>query len=541
MGIGRVLDEAARLREELRRQQELLARRELDLAAQQVLIARQAADLAARDALVAAQQAELADQKARLEAVVASNERLARQIALIDAARERRNERFEVDPAQLPLPPIQVPVPPAVVEDDGEVDDDPLAGSRKARRKNRGRRKPPATLPRQPVEHRVPDELKTCPVCHAEMPTGDPVTSTRYEWEPGRWKVLEVSQQTCCCPLHPESAVVAEHAFALPDSIAGNGMLAHVLVDKFADHIPLNRQVARMEREGVEFSTSTLSGLVAASARVLSPIVEHIMRELLAGSFIQTDDTGFPVQDGADGKLRKGRLWTYTNGEQVVYRFSATKHAEHPKHHLAGFKGRVLLADGGTEFNIGLQIDRGGCWFHGRRKVFEARDTDPERAAVILGAIRQLALIERALVDKTPAERLAERERLAKPVVDGLHTWLQAQSQSLRPASPMAEAIGYLLRQWMRLTAFLRHGEIPMHNNLSELLLRQPVVGRKNWLFAGSQGGAEAAAVIFSLVGSCMLQGIDPWAYLFDVLGRLDEPPSQLTPAAWREARATAR
>lgn len=531
MGIGRVLDETARLREEL-------ARRDLDLAAHQVLIARQAADLAARDALVAAQQAELADQKARLDAVVASNERLARQIALIEAARERRNERYEVDPAQLPLPPLQAPVPPVVVEDDGEAEE-PSGGTRKERRKNRGRRPPPANLPREPVDHPVDDELKTCPICQATMPAGEPVTSVRYEWEPGRWKVLEVSQQTCACPLHPEAAVVADHRFALPNSIAGNGMLAHVLTDKFADHIPLNRQVARMEREGVTFSTSTLSDLVAASARVLSPIVEQIMRELLAGSFIQTDDTGFPVQDGTDGKLRKGRLWTYTNGELVVYRFTGSKHAEHPKQHLAGFKGKVLLADGGTEFNGLDALDRGGCWFHGRRKVFDARDGDPQRAGVILGAIRQLALIERTLVDKTPAERLAERQRLSKPIVDGLYTWLQAQSPALRPSSPMADAIGYLVRQRTRLTAFLRHGEIPMHNNLSELLLRQPVVGRKNWMFAGSQGGAEAAAVIFSLVGSCMLQGIDPWAYLFDVLGRLDEPPSQLTPAAWREARAT--
>jgi len=528
MGIGRVLDETARLRVELRQRDELLALQAAQISAQKDVMARHAAEIEARDA-------EIADQKARLQAVVESNDRLARQIALIEAARQRKNERYEVDPAQLPLPALGAAPPPVVLPDDDAEPSDPPDRSRRKRRKNQGRRKPSATLPREPVVHAVAGELRPCPVCHAPMPLGVPKTSLRYEWEPGWWKVLEVVQETCTCPQHPESFVVAEDPFALPHSIAGNGMLAHVLTDKFADHIPLNRQVARMEREGVEFSTSTLSDLVGAAGRVLSPIVEQIMRGLLAGSFIQTDDTGFPVQDGTDGKLRKGRLWTYTNGEEVVYRFSGSKHAEHPREHLAGFKGRVLVADGGTEFNIGLDLDRGGCWFHGRRRVFEARDSDPQRATIILGAIRQLAMLERTMVDLTPEQRLAERQRLSKPVVDGLHTWLQAQSQALRPKSPMGEAVGYLLRQQKRLTAFLRHGEIPMHNNLSELLLRQPVVGRKNWMFAGSQGGAEAAAIHFSLVGSCMLQGIDPWAYLFDVLGRLDEPPSQLTPAAWRE------
>ena len=256
------------------------------------------------------------------------------------------------------------------------------------------------------------------------------------------------------------------------------------------------------------------------------------------------DDTGFPVQDGCDGALRKGRLWAFTDQAQVFYAFTATKEGIYPAELLEGFQGELLLVDGGSEFNKVVRdqdLSRGGCWSHLRTYFFHARHHHPVEAALALGTIRDLFALEKTLRGRPPEEIRAARQERAKPLIDGFFRWVKALSSTVRPKSKLGKATTYARNQKAALRLHLEHGDLPMHNNLSELMLRQAVVGRKNWLFARSEGGADAAATIYTLVGSCMLQGIDPHEYLVDILTRLPDYPStrvnELTPQAWRLAR----
>lgn len=312
---------------------------------------------------------------------------------------------------------------------------------------------------------------------------------------------------------------------------------------KFGDHLPLNRQVGRMKREGFEVATSTLSGWVAKGADLLDLLGKAIRRDVLSGDFIQGDDTGFPVQDGGNGRLRKGRLWVFTNQEHAWYGFSPTKHGIHPSNLLEGFGGHLLLLDGGSEFNRVVEelgVDRAGCWSHLRRYFYDALAHHPNEARLAVDTIRDLFMLDRVHQALSPDERHTARQVESKPLVDGFFAWVEAVSTFVRPKSTLGAAITYARNQEAFMRVFLDEPALPMHNNLSELMLRQPIVGRKNWLFAGSEGGAKAACTLFSVIASCLLQGIDPQAYLYDVFARIPDHPanrvSELTPRNWRIA-----
>ena len=264
---------------------------------------------------------------------------------------------------------------------------------------------------------------------------------------------------------------------------------------------------------------------------------------ILGRSMLQGDDTGMPVQDGGDGRLRKGRMWAFTDQEQVFYAFTDTKQGKFPTSLLDKYEGKLLLVDGGSEFNEvvrELGLERAGCWSHLRTYFFKALKHHPDDASLALGTIRDLFMIERDVWGRDPDAVLAERRARSRPLVDGFFAWVKAKSQVTRPKSVLGDALRYARNQETQLRLFLEHGKLPIHNNLSELMLRQTVVGRKNWLFARFEGGAKAAATIYTLIGSCMLQGIDPWKYLRDVLDRLLDHPAnridELTPRRWQPA-----
>lgn len=510
----------------------------MDAAALAAENARLRRELAERDRLLEARESEAAAERHKRALLEASNERLAHELALLKRQLfGRKNERVEYDPAQLQLIARTVPpVPPAP-----EPPEEPA----KERLKGHGRGKLPEHLDRRRIERKVPSDAK-CANCGGELRLIGEATSERLEWVPGHFEVLQIARQKCACPRCPAQGIVTadEPTFALPRALPGDGLLARVLVDKFADHIPLNRQTKRFAREGVDISVSTLCGWVRGGAGLLRVVVDAMRDEILVGDWLQADATGMPVQDGTDGALRRGHLFAYSNGEHVVFRFSATKESTFPKEHLAGFQGRVILVDGGSEFNLVAKsegVERAGCWSHVRRKFFEARDSDPLHADLALTMIRQLFAVERLVRTSPPDERLAARDRWTRPILDGFRRWLVDRQADARPSSPLGRAVGYAVNQWEHLVVFLDHGGVPAHNNASERHLRQPVVGRKNWMFAGSEGGAESAAVLFSIVGSCILQAVDPWEYLRDVLGRLPDHPAnrvgELTPAAWRASR----
>lgn len=479
--------------------------------------------------------AENTELKAKLASVIESNEALALELAklkrqLFGPKSERRRED---DPAQLSLL-----APPAAEEPDAK----PVAPPPKP---------PPAVSPhgRRPAEG-PPDETlaaakpASCPRCHGALRDVGETVANRVDWRPGRFVRIRVVRPKCACDRCGTIETAPEPGdFALQRSIAGNGLVARIVVDKFADNIPLNRQVARFEREGFDLSLSTVCDLVRSTAGLLAVLVRTMRAEQLAGSWLQADDTGLPVLDGTNGKAGSGRLWAYVNNRHVVYDYTPTKHGTGPAAYVADFKG-VFLADGGSEFNEAVRrmgLVRAGCWSHARRYFFDAKEQSPALAAEALQKIGVLFDIERAIAGVDVETRRRVRGTETRTALDDIKTWLVQHVHRQRPKSALGQALNYALNQWAFLEVCVTHPEIPIHNNLSELQLRLPVVGRKNWLFAGSEGGARTAATLFSLIGSCRLHRLDPWEYLVSLLGRINDHPtarlSELTPAAYAASK----
>ena len=330
-----------------------------------------------------------------------------------------------------------------------------------------------------------------------------------------------------------------EMAFALPAAVCGNRLLAQVVIDKYADSLPLYRQQQRFHRQGLSISRSTLCDWVMALAELLRPIWEHMRREVLGGLWLRADATGQPVIDKArtKGKTHKGHLWAWGNYETVLFSYTPDKKAETVLALFPDFKGTVLI-DGATDFNLLEQVDgvvRAGCWAHARRYFYEALKYDRKLALRGLGIIRELFMAERVVMAAPVEDRVRLREELCQPILDGIRKWVIENLPKQEPGSPTHAALQYVDNQWDRLCVFLRTPQIACHNNDTERDLRRPVKGRDNWHFAGSPRGARAAALFYSLVATCILQGLDPREYLVEILGRLDEPPSRLTPHAIRE------
>jgi transposase len=539
-GLAEIIDENRRLRESMSAIRTSL---EAERVAHDVELARRDAEIETRDTELAARDSQLRAQEAMLEAVRRRAEELARQLEFIQMkARGPASQRFIPETQQM-LPLLGEITPPPRAPRPEPIEPSPSALPTNRPTPKRRNREDFRSMPSRPVTCKASAE--TCVRCGEALTVIGQAKSFRVEWVPGHFIVEDVLRDKCACPRCPgEGVLTVPGPYALDRGLCGNNLLARVLIDKHDDHLPLNRQARRMQREGFEVGTNTLASWVKESAKLLSLVSNAVRKELLEGPFLQGDDTGFPVQDGGDGVLRKGRMWAFTNQEQVFYRFTPTKHGEYPAALLEKFAGDLLLVDGGSEFNEVVReqgLERGGCWSHLRTYFYDARHYHPVEAALALGTIRDLFLIERA-VHGTPCENiLATRKHSARPLVDGFFLWVQALSTSVRPESKLGEAIRYARNQERALRLHLEHAELPMHNNLSELMLRQTVVGRKNWLFARSEGGAEAAGHIYTLVGSCKLQGIDPHAYLVDVLGKIQDHPSnrvrELTPKAWRLAR----
>jgi transposase len=504
--------------------------------------------LAATQAELAAKKYEIATREAMYEALKSTAEDLARHLELLKLkASGAASQRFVVPANQelLRFPGDIKPPPRAPQRDDNEDTDETNPQPRPTGQQPRRRKRNDYEgMPSRKVTAKVL-EGSTCHGCGGVLGVIGQATSFRVEWIPGHFLIEDVIRDKCACPNCPDQGVLTVPApYALDRALCGNGLLARVMVDKFCDHIPLNRQAKRMAREGFDVGSNTLAGWIKGGASLLTVLAQAVRRSLLSGDYLQGDDTGFPVQDSDNGMLRKGRLWAFTDQQQVFYAFTPTKEGIFPTQLLDGFKGDLLLVDGGAEFNEVVRqqgLERGGCWSHLRTYFYDARHHHPTEAALALGTIRDLFLIERTLHGKPADQVVALRQETSATLIDGFFHWVRAISTMTRPKSTLGDAVRYALNQEKALRLHLDHGELPMHNNTSELMLRQAVVGRKNWLFARSEGGADAAATIYTLVGSCMLQGIDPHTYLDDILDRLPDHPisrvDELTPQQWRRAR----
>jgi transposase len=483
-------------------------------------------DPEALKALVLTQHSELASRETEIESL---------KLLILKLKRMQfgpRSEKFDHEIRQLELkledleaneaasePP---PVQPAAVT--------LITASRKP-----ARRPLPAELPRE-TETLSPKQ-EACPDCGGKLRAlGEDVSET-LEYVPARFKVIRTVRPKLSCGCC--ARIVQELAPSRPidRGLAGPGLLAHVLVAKYADHLPLYRQSEIYAREGVDLDRSTLADWVGGASRVLAPLVEALKRYVLSAGKLHGDDVPVPVLAPGNGKTATGRLWTYVRDDRpagsedapaVWFAYSPDRKGEHPAGHLKNFCG-TLQADGYAGYNRLYEQGRiveAACWAHVRRKFHDLYQAHRSPiAAEALERIGHLYGIEKEIRGRSPSERREVRNARSRPLLESMNIWLKATLAKLSRKSDVALAINYALGRWTALLRYCADGGVEIDNNAAERSLRAVALGRKNYLFAGSDAGGERAAAMYSLLGSAKLSGIDPEAYLATVLRRIADHP----------------
>jgi transposase len=428
--------------------------------------------------------------------------------------------------------------------------------------RKRPSRKPfPDHLPRERVVVPAP---QSCPCCGSTKLArlGEDITET-LEVIPRQWKVIQTVREKFSCRECERITQPPAPFHVTPRGLAGPNLLAMVLFEKFGQHQPLNRQSERYRREGIDLSLSTLADQVGACTTALQPIYALIERHVLAAERLHGDDTTVPIL--AKGKTIKGHIWTYVRDDRpfrgrappaALYYASRDRRHEHPARHLDGFTG-ILQADAYSGYNELYNPSRAEgpitaalCWAHARRQFFELADIAANaRRGKNAAAISPIALeavkridalfdIERGINGQSAEERVRARRGQSAPLLAALEAWLREQRSRLSRSSSVAEPIDYMLRRWDRFARFIDDGRICLTNNAAERALRGFALGRKSWLFAGSERGADRAAVMVTLIMTAKLNDVDPQAWLADVLARIAEHPAHrlddLLPWNWR-------
>jgi transposase len=410
--------------------------------------------------------------------------------------------------------------------------------------------KPTKPAPRLPKPRRefgahLPRETQTiaplqscCPNCGRELTkhVGEDVSEI-IEIEPVRFKVIRLARPKLACA--GCSTIVQAPAPTRPieRGMAGPGLLAHIVVGKFADHLPLYRQAQMYAREGVELPRSLLAQWVGNVSELLTPLTDALRAHVFAADVVHADDTPLPVLAPGLGKTKTGQLWTYVRDERpaagevapaVWFAYSPNRRGEHPQRHLADFSG-ILQADGYAGFTKiydGGQVLEAACWAHARRKFIDLHELHKSTvAAEALDRIGALYTIEREVRGRLPHERCAVRQKRSRPLLDAMKAWLEQTLGTLSQKSEAAKAIRYTLHRWTALGRFCDDGRIEIDNNAAERALRPVAVGRRNFMFCGSDAGGERAAAIYSLLGSAKLNGHNLEAYVREVLTGIADLP----------------
>lgn len=413
------------------------------------------------------------------------------------------------------------------------------AGSTRTPSSPKQRRAFPAHLARE-TQMIAPHESR-CPDCDGELKHLGEDVSEILELEPVRFKVIRQVRTKLACA-HCDTIVQAPApARPIERGMAGPGLLAHVLVGKYADHLPLYRQAEMYAREGVELDRTLLAQWVGNLSALLTPLTDALRAHVFAAEVVHADDTPIPVLAPGRGKTKTGRLWTYVRDERpaageaapaVWFAYTPDRKGEHPQRHLAAFTG-VLQADGYAGYSKlydGGRVREAACWAHVRRKFVDLHELHKSPVAgEILDRIGALYVIEKNIRGRPPDERRAVRRERSRPALDAMHGWLKATLATLSQKSATAKAIRYALTRWDALIRYCDDGRIEIDNNAAERALRCVALGRKNFLFAGSDAGGERAAAIYSLLGSAKLNGYNPEAFLREVLARIvDHPINQI-------------
>jgi transposase len=397
------------------------------------------------------------------------------------------------------------------------------------------RRSLPAHLPRETRTYLPKQEC--CPDCGGKLKQLGEDVSEVLEIEPLRFKVIRQVRPKLACAGCDKIVQADAPSRPIERGVAGPGLLAHVLVSKYSDHLPLYRQSEIYAREGVELERSTLADWVGGTSRLLMPLVEALRRHVLAANKLHADDTPVPVLEPGLGKTKTGRLWTYVRDDRpagdtrppgVWFAYTPDRKGEHPKAHLSSFTG-TLQADGYAGYDQvyeGGRIKEAGCMAHVRRKFYDLYVAHKSQVAEeALERIAGLYAIEKEIRGRPPNERRDVRNKRSRPLLESLKQWFGETLGKLSRKSDTAKAIRYALGRWEALVRYCDDGNIEIDNNAAERSLRAAVLGRKNYLFAGSDAGGERAAAIYSLIGSAKLNGIDPENYLRNVLSRIADYP----------------
>ena len=418
------------------------------------------------------------------------------------------------------------------------------ASTASAPSKRNGRQALPAHLPREKVHHPIPEDQRMCEDCgQVKEAIGQEVTE-ELDYIPASFIVRQHIRPKYACKPCQNGVVLAE----MPDrpidkGRAGTGLHSHVIVSKYGDHLPLHRQEEIYKRHGLDLRRSTLCDWVAQSADLLRPIALAMKRQILQSAKIHTDDTGISVRNGPRKQIRKGYLWVYLDIAGNVYMdYTAHREREGPLAILSGYSGYIQAdAYSGYDRLYGEgKATEVACWAHARRKFFDHKESQREVAHEALVLIGQLYKVERqAKADHLEGTALkALRQEHSKPILAQIDTRRQIWAQHVLPKNPISEALVYLDNQWTALNRYVEDPILHIDNNLAERTLRRVALGRKNWLFAGSDNGAQRAAIHYSLIASCKLCKVDPFHYLKDVLDRVSTHPAsrviELLPCNWQ-------
>ena len=401
----------------------------------------------------------------------------------------------------------------------------------------------PTDKPVQPKRKPLPDHLprieetlspgEACSSCGGTLKTLGQDVTEELNYVPGRFVVNRIVRPRRACACCERIHQVPLPSRPIEKGRPGAGLLAHVLVCKYADHLPLYRQSQIFARDGLDIGRSTLAGWVGQSAALLEPLAEAIGRHVRRGTAIFADDTTLNLLAPGTGKTKTARMWTYVRDERAwageappaaYYRFTPDRKGEHPVEHLAGYRG-FMHADGYAGFNALYdtgEITEVACMAHIRRKFVDVHKASGSAIAEeAIQRIARLYAIEKAIRGKPPDERAAVRQARSRPIFEAFDTWLATQLTRISGKTPLAAAIRYALTRMKRLEPWLAHGVTELDNNGAERAMRPVALGRKNFLFAGSMKGGHAAACLYTLIETAKLNGVDPQAWLTDVLARI--------------------
>ena len=438
--------------------------------------------------------------------------------------------QLSLDDLQLPADPQSLDQAALPLEDSTQT-----PPSNSVRRSRRVPRAFPAHLPREIIVH-APSSC-TCPDCGSAMRKLGEDISELLDFIPGYFQVLRHVRPKLSCAHCSRVIQLPAPSRPIERGMPAPGLLAQVIVAKYADHCPLYRQQGIYRRSGVDLDRATLADWVAGTSRLVEPLVDCLGRYVRAADKVHADDTPVPVLDPGRGKTKTGRVWTYVRDDRpsgsrdppaVWYRYSPDRKAQHPSAHLQKFCG-ILQADAYSGFSALYESGRileASCWAHARRHFYDIYVAN--RSPIAAEAIQRIGVlyaIEREIRGKMPAERVAVRQERAGPLLDQLHAWLSATLRTVSAKSSLGVAINYTLVRWTQLTRYRDDGRIEIDNNSAERSIRPIVLGRRNYLFAGSDAGGERAANIYSLIGTAMLNEMDPYLYLRHVLERIAEHP----------------